>query len=167
MAPTNTTVDSLTEEFLDSLVTIASSSKDEIVLLTCVDQDGDLGETEAYASSRQPKCSLPWEVVLTFPESRGVDTVLVTSRAAGSLDSVADSDIQFTRDLIEAAGAHGIEVLDHNPGPRRRLQTAADDNGPLGLGPTRSALPARLRPPVAAASPFHPAPARRAPETRS
>ena len=113
MAPTNTNVDPRHEEIIESLVTLVSSYKDEVVLLTCVDQDGNMGETEAYASTNQPKSSLPWEVALTFPESRGVDTVMVTSRAAGSLESIADSDIAFTRALIDAADARGIEVLDH------------------------------------------------------
>ena len=113
MAPTNTNVDPRREEIIESLVTLVSSYKDEVVLLTCVDEEGNMGETEAYASSNQPKSSLPLEVVLTFPESRGVDTVMVTSRAASSFERIADSDIAFTRALIEAADARGIEVLDH------------------------------------------------------
>lgn len=113
MAPTNTTTGPRPEEIIDSLVTIVSTSESEVVALTCIDQDGNVEDTEVYASSDQPKSSLPLEIIFTFPEGRGVDTVLVTSRAACSLESVADSDIAFTRALIDAAGALGIEVLDH------------------------------------------------------
>jgi DNA repair protein RadC len=113
MAPTNTNIDPRREDIIESLASLVSSYKDEVVMLTCVDEEGNLGETEAYASNNQPKSSLPLEVVLTFPESRGVDTVMVTSRAAASFESIADSDIAFTRALIDAADARGIEVLDH------------------------------------------------------
>lgn len=113
MAPTNTTVGPRPEEIIESLVTIVSSSESEVVALTCIDQDGNVDDTEVYASSDQPKDSLPLEIIFTFPEGRGVDTVMVTSRAASSLDSIADSDIAFTRGLIDAACARGIEVLDH------------------------------------------------------
>lgn len=113
MAPTNTNVDPRREDFIESLVTLVSGYKDEVVLLTCVDEEGNMGETEAYASSNQPKSSLPWDVVLNFPESRGVDTVMVTSRAAGTFESIADSDIAFTKALMDAADARGIDVLDH------------------------------------------------------
>ncbi|CAN5570360.1 hypothetical protein BH20ACT23_BH20ACT23_11720 [soil metagenome] len=129
MAPTNTTARPRPEEIIDSLTTIVSSSESELVMVTCVDQDGYVGDTEAYGSIDQPKSSLPLELVFAFPESRGVDTVVVTSRAAGPLESIADSDIAFTKSLIDAAGALGIEVLDHilvHDGEYRRTRESTE-----------------------------------------
>ncbi len=113
MAPTNTTVGPRPEEVIDSLTTLVSSSEGELVFVTCIDRDGYVGDSQAYASSDQPKSSLPLEIIFSFPEHRGIDTVMVTSRAADPLGSIADGDIEFTRDLIDAAGSLGIEVLDH------------------------------------------------------
>jgi DNA repair protein RadC len=113
MAPTNTTVGPRPEEIIDSLTTLVSKAEGELVLVTCVDQEGYAGDTEAYASTDQPKSSLPLELLFSLPQSQEIDAVMVTSRAASSLEDVADSDIVFTKDLIDAARAQGIEVLDH------------------------------------------------------
>jgi hypothetical protein len=113
MASTSTPVHPRPEEIINSLTTIVSKSEDELVFVTCVDSDGYAGDSEAFASKDQPKVSLPPEMLFSLPEEQGVSTVMVTSRAAQPLERIADSDLEFTRNLIDAARTQGIEVLDH------------------------------------------------------
>ncbi|MGH2698023.1 MAG: JAB domain-containing protein [Actinomycetota bacterium] len=117
------------EEIIQSLTTIISSAGGEIVFVTCVDADGFVGDSEAYASEDQPKSSLPLELLFSFPQEQGVDTVMVASRASESLEVISESDLQFTRELIAAGGSEGIEVLDHvlvMNGEYRRLRPMTD-----------------------------------------
>jgi len=113
MAPTSTPVHRRPEQIIDSLTTIVSKSEGEVVFVTCVDEDGHVGDSEAFASRNRPKNSLPMELLFSLPQEQGVDTLMVTSRAAGPLESFADSDLAFTRALIDEAKARGMEVLDH------------------------------------------------------
>jgi hypothetical protein len=113
MAPKSTPVHPCPEQIIESLTTIVSKSEGEVVFVTCVDEDGNAGDSEAFASRDRPKDSLPMELLFSLPQEKGVDTLLVTSRAAGPLESFADSDLAFTRALIDEAKARGMEVLDH------------------------------------------------------
>jgi hypothetical protein len=98
---------------IDSITTIVSKSEGEVVFVTCVDEDGYAGDSEAFASKDRPKDSLPMELLFLLPQEQGVDTLMVTSRAAAPLESFADSDLAFTRTLIDEAKARGMEILDH------------------------------------------------------
>jgi hypothetical protein len=98
---------------IDSITTIVSKSEGEVVFVTCVDEDGYAGDSEAFASNDRPKDSLPMELLFLLPQEQGVDTLMVTSRAAAPLESFADSDLAFTRTLIDEAKARGMEILDH------------------------------------------------------
>ena len=114
MAPSSTSTDRRRpKEILESLTTILSTLDGEIVFVTCVDEDGFVGDSEAYASRDQPKGSLPFEHLFSFPQEQGVHSIMVTSRATDSLEAISESDIEFTRALIDAADAREIEVLDH------------------------------------------------------
>jgi len=129
MAPTSVSVRPRPEQIIESLTTIVSKSEGEVVFVTCVDEDGYVGDSEAYASMDKPKSSLPMELLFSWPQEQGIDTVMVTSRAAGPLETLADSDIAFTRALIEEAEARGIEVLDHvlvRDGEHREMRAATD-----------------------------------------
>ncbi|MGH2702575.1 MAG: JAB domain-containing protein [Actinomycetota bacterium] len=113
MSATHTSIRPRPDDILDSLTTIVSSAEGEIVFVTCVDEHGYAGESEAYASKDQPKSALPLEHVMQFPKEQRSSAIMVTSRAAAPLDSIAPEDLEFTRDFIAAAEAEGIEVLDH------------------------------------------------------
>lgn len=113
MTPAPTTAGALPDKILESLTTIVSSADGEIVFVTCIDEHGYVGDSEAYASEDQPKSALPLELLFSFPKELGVDTVLVTSRGIDSLDFIAEGDLEFTRNLIATADEEGIEVLDH------------------------------------------------------
>lgn len=129
MGPTSTSVGPRPEQIIESLTTIVSKSDGEVVFVTCVDEDGYVGDSEAYASTDKPKSSLPMELLFSWPEEQGVDTVIVTSRAAGPLESLAESDIVFTRALIDEAESRGIEVMDHvlvRDGEHRKMRAATD-----------------------------------------
>ena len=129
MGPTSTSVGPRPEQIIESLTTIVTKSEGELVFVTCIDEDGYAGDSEAYASKDQPKDSLPMDLLFSWPEAQGVATVMVTSRAAGPLESLADSDIAFTRALIDEAEARGIEVLDHflvRDGEHRGMRAATD-----------------------------------------
>jgi DNA repair protein RadC len=110
---TSTHVRPRPEKIIDSLTAIVSKSEVELVFVTCIDDDGYVGDSEAYASTDKPKESLPMELLFSWPREQGIGTVMVTSRAAGPLESFADSDIAFTKVLIDEASARGIELLDH------------------------------------------------------
>ena len=128
MAPTSTSARPRPEQIIESLTTIVSKTEGEVIFVTCVDEDGYAGDSEAYAS-KEPKDSLPMELLFSWPEAQGVDTVMVTSRASGPLESFTDSDIAFTRALIDEADARGIEVLDHflvRDGEHRGMRAATD-----------------------------------------
>jgi len=129
MSGTPTSIRPGPDDILDSLVTIVSSAETEIVFVTCVDEHGYAGESEAYASKDQPKSALPIEHVLQFPKEERSDTIMVTSRAAAPLDSIAPEDLDFTRDFIAMAADEGIEVLDHvlvRDGEHLRLRDHCD-----------------------------------------
>jgi len=56
-------------------------------------------------------------------------TIMVTSRACEPLGTVGEDDLEFTRGLLEAASAEGVEVLDHvvvRDGDYRRLREITD-----------------------------------------
>jgi DNA repair protein RadC len=114
MAPPSTSTERRRpDDIIGSLTTILSTVEGEMVFVTCVDEDGFVGDSEAYASKDQPKSSLPFEHLFNFPQAQGADAIVVTSRAAGSLEAIAESDLEFTRALIDAADSREIEVLDH------------------------------------------------------
>lgn len=129
MSTTPTTIRPGPDEILGSLVTIVSSAEGEMVFVTCVDEHGFAGDSEAYASTDQPKSALPLELLMEFPKEQEIDTIMVTSRAVGPLDAVAAEDLDFTRDLIAVAADDGIEVLDHvlvRDGEHLRLRDHTD-----------------------------------------
>jgi hypothetical protein len=129
MSSTPTTIRPRLDEILGSLVTIVSSAEGEMVFVTCVDEHGYAGDSEAYASIDQPKSALPLELLMQFPKELEIDTIMVTSRAAAPLDSIAKADLDFTRDLIAAAACDGIEVVDHvivRDGEHLRLRDHTD-----------------------------------------
>jgi hypothetical protein len=113
MEPTSTPVRPRLEQVIDTLTTIVSESEGELVFVSCVEQDGDVGDAEAYASRDKPKASLPMDLLFSLPHAQGADTIMVVSRAAGPLESFVDSDLAFTSNLIDEATTRGIEVLDH------------------------------------------------------
>ena len=129
MSSTPTTIRPGPDEILGSLVTIVSSAEGEMVFVTCVDEHGFAGDSEAYASTDQPKSALPLELLMEFPKEQEIDTIMVTSRAVGPLDAVTAEDLDFTRDLIAVAADDGIEVLDHvlvRDGEHLRLRDQTD-----------------------------------------
>lgn len=129
MSTTPTTIRPGPDEILGSLVTIVSSAEGEMVFVTCVDEHGFAGDSEAYASTDQPKSALPLELLMEFPKEQEIDTIMVTSRAVGPLDAVTAEDLDFTRDLIAVAADDGIEVLDHvlvRDGEHLRLRDHTD-----------------------------------------
>ena len=129
MSSTPTTIQPGPDEILGSLVTIVSTAEGEMVFVTCVDEHGYAGDSEAYASTDQPKSALPLELLMEFPKEQEIDTIMVTSRAVGPLDAVAAEDLDFTRDLIATAADHGIKVLDHvlvRDGEHLRLRDHTD-----------------------------------------
>jgi len=71
MAPTSTPVHRRPEQLIDSLTTIVSTSEGEVVFVTCVDEDGNAGDSEAFASRDRPKDSLPMELLFLLPRRRG------------------------------------------------------------------------------------------------
>ncbi|MDQ3661962.1 MAG: hypothetical protein M3454_13075 [Actinomycetota bacterium] len=101
------------EDAIDNLVKIVGSVDAEIVFVTCIDANGDVSESECFASNSQPKNAIPIDQLYHLPEQIASTAVMITSNSSGPLNELQDCDIEFTRRVIEAGRKRGIAVWDH------------------------------------------------------
>ena len=101
------------EDAIDNLVKIVGGVDADIVFVTCIDENGDVSESECFASNTQPKNAIPIDQLYYLPEQIGATAVMLTSNSSGSLKDVHDCDVEFTRRVIEAGRKRGIAVWDH------------------------------------------------------
>jgi DNA repair protein RadC len=101
------------EDAIDNLVKIVGGVDAEIVFVTCIDENGDVSESECFASSTQPKNAIPLDQLYHLPEQIGATAVMLTSTSSGPLKELHDCDVEFTRRVIGAGRRRGIAVWDH------------------------------------------------------
>lgn len=101
------------EDAIDNLVKIVGGVDAEIVFVTCIDENGDVGESECFASNTQPKNAIPINQLYYLPEQIGATAVMLTSNSSGPLEELHDCDVEFTRRVIDAGRKRGIAVWDH------------------------------------------------------
>jgi len=101
------------EDAIDNLVKIVGGVDAEIVFVTCIDENGDVSESECFASDTQPKNAIPIDQLFYLPEQIGATAVMLTSNSSGPLEELHDCDVEFTRRVIEAGRKRGIAVWDH------------------------------------------------------
>jgi DNA repair protein RadC len=101
------------EDAIDNLVKIVGGVDAEIVFVTCIDENGDVGESECFASNTQPKNAIPLHQLYHLPEQIGATAVMLTSTSSGPLKELHDCDVEFTRRVIRAGRRRGIAVWDH------------------------------------------------------
>jgi DNA repair protein RadC len=101
------------EDAIESLVGIVGGIDGEVVFATCIDADGCVGDSECFAARDKTKESLPVGEIFHLARRRGAAAVLVTSTAREPIERIAESDIGYTRRLIEAGDALGIPLFDH------------------------------------------------------
>lgn len=101
------------EDAIDNLVKIVGGVDAEIVFVTCIDEKGDVSESECFASNTQPKNAIPIDQLFYLPEQIGATAVMLTSNSSGPLEELHDCDVEFTRRVIEAGRKRGIAVWDH------------------------------------------------------
>lgn len=101
------------KDAIEHLVKIVGGVDAEIVMVTCIDDNGDVGESECFASNTQPKNAIPIEQLFYLPEQIGATAVMLTSNSSGPLSELHDCDVEFTRRVIEAGRKRAIRVWDH------------------------------------------------------
>jgi hypothetical protein len=95
------------------LVTIIGGIDEEIVVLTCIDYDGYVGETEVIAKRGGDKMQIPLDVLFGFAESRGAAAMMVASKSTGPIDCLHERDIRFTEALRAYGDEIGIPLHEH------------------------------------------------------
>lgn len=101
------------EDAITDLVKIVGGVDAEVVFVTCIDVNGDVGESECFASNTQPKNAIPIDQLYYLPERIGASAVMLTSTSSGPIKKLHDCDVEFTRRVIEAGRKRGIAVWDH------------------------------------------------------
>ncbi|HEU4488028.1 MAG TPA: JAB domain-containing protein [Actinomycetota bacterium] len=101
------------EDAIESLVKIIGGVDAEIVFVTCIDDNGDVSDSECFASATEPKNSLPLDELFYLAEQMGAPAVMFTSTSSGPITELHECDVDFTRRLIEGGRERGIIVHDH------------------------------------------------------
>ena len=101
------------KDAIEHLVKIVGVVDAEIVLVTCIDDNGDVGDSECFASNTQPKNAIPIDHLFYLPEQIGASAVMLTSNSRGPLPELHDCDVEFTRRVIKADRKRAITVWDH------------------------------------------------------
>ncbi|MEA2435169.1 MAG: repair protein RadC [Actinomycetota bacterium] len=101
------------EKLLPSLAQIVTGIDGEVLFQISLDSDRSVMDIECLASQVQPKNMLPLDLVLEHPLDLGAGSVLFVSNSSGSLAEPAESDLDFTRRLIEAGRISRMPVEDH------------------------------------------------------
>ncbi len=101
------------EDAIENLVKVVGGVDAEIVLVTCIDDNGDVGESECFASNTRPKNAIPIDQLFYLPEQIGATAVMLTSNSSGPLPELHDCDVEFTRRVIKAGRKRAITVWDH------------------------------------------------------
>jgi DNA repair protein RadC len=101
------------DDCLESLVTIVGSSDAEIVVLTCIDHEGCVGENEILAKPGGDKTEIPSELLFGFAQNQGAAAVMVASKSSGPIECMHERDIRFT-DRLRAYGEEvGVPLFEH------------------------------------------------------
>jgi DNA repair protein RadC len=101
------------DDCLESLVTIVGSSDAEIVVLTCIDDDGCVGDNEILAKPGGDKTEIPPDLMFGFARSQGAAAIMVASKSSGPIDCIHERDIRFTEGLRAFGEEVGIPLLEH------------------------------------------------------
>ncbi|MFN2594623.1 MAG: JAB domain-containing protein [Actinomycetota bacterium] len=101
------------DELIDKLAFVVGKLDAEIVCATCINHDGTPGETKFFASETEPKNGLPLDEVFYLAKNSSAPAMLFTSTASAPFDQIHGCDIDFTKRLITAGAANGVEVIDH------------------------------------------------------
>ena len=98
---------------IDSLVTIVGGNDAEIVVLTCIDREGCVGDNEILAKPGGDKTEIPPELMFGFVQSQGASGMMVASKSSGPIECMHERDIRFT-DRLRAYGEEvGVPLVEH------------------------------------------------------
>jgi DNA repair protein RadC len=101
------------DDCLESLVTIVGSSDAEIVVLTCIDLDGCVGDNEILAKPGGDKTEIPPELMFGFAQSQRAAAMMVASKSSGPIDCMHERDIRFTDRLRDYGEQIGVPLFEH------------------------------------------------------
>jgi hypothetical protein len=101
------------DDCLESLVTIVGGTDAEIVVLTCIDHEGCVGDNEILAKPGGDKMEIPPDLMFGFARSQGAAAIMVASKSSGPIDCMHERDIRFT-DRLRAHGEDvGVPLFEH------------------------------------------------------
>lgn len=100
------------EDAIPHIVSILGGVEGSLLFVTCIDADGQVGESECFASANQSLARLPLEHVFHFPKQQGAAAVMFASRSNEDGRDPTD-DIDLAQELILEGKLHGITVYDH------------------------------------------------------
>jgi hypothetical protein len=102
-----------TEDAIEHLVSIVSEVEESVLFITCVDDEGRVGESECFVSATEPLEKIPLEALFHLPLRLRAPSVLVTSRSTGFTGSPAEGDVDLARRIVEKGKACGVDVYEH------------------------------------------------------
>lgn len=117
------------EEIVDNLAFVVSQVPAEVVFFTYITPDGRVADSECLTSRSRSKAELPLDAVLGCALDEGATSVMVTSRAACPLGTIAESDQAFTEALLLEGAVQGVAIHDHVlvfEGAHRSLRKTTD-----------------------------------------
>jgi hypothetical protein len=98
---------------IETLVAIVSGTAAEIVVLTCVNWDGSVGEFEVLAKPGGDKTEIPLDLMFGFAENRNAAALMVASRSSGPIECLHERDIRFTESLRAYGFKIGVPLHEH------------------------------------------------------
>lgn len=117
------------DDCFDSLVAIVGETDAEIMVLTCIDGEGCVGDNEILAKPGGDKTEIPLDLMFGFAQSQGASALMVTSKSSGSIDCMHERDIRFT-DRLRAWGEEiGVPLYEHVVIEDGRFRLMSDSMG--------------------------------------
>ena len=96
-----------------ALVEVISPLEDEAIFAVCVDGEGFVGLSECFRWPRSGSCPPSIETLFELPVGTHADAVMFASRTHRPIEQLHESDIDFTRRLIDHGLKVGVPVLEH------------------------------------------------------
>jgi len=101
------------DDCIESLVSIVGTLEAEIVVLTCIDDEGCVGDNEILAKPGGDKTEIPLDIMFGWPRSQAAAALMVASKSSGPIECLHERDIRFTDSLRAYGEETGIPLFEH------------------------------------------------------
>ncbi|MGH2747464.1 MAG: JAB domain-containing protein [Actinomycetota bacterium] len=95
------------------LPVLRSVTGDDVVVITCLEEDVYVTETEFFRVPSGRKSDVPAEELFALPTQLHATAVAVTSTSSGPIEELHEADLEFTRHLAREAHRRGIRLAEH------------------------------------------------------